>query len=924
MRFSNFLNSKKLFSRKLSSKELSSKKLFLPILLLFISLSLCFGSSRALATERDITKTVLPNGLTVILEQDHSAPVVSLQMWVRVGSADETNKISGIAHVFEHMLFKGTERRGVGDIPQEVDAAGGYINAYTSFDTTVYHLAVASRYFSKGLDILSDAIQNSAFDPVELEKELEVVKEEIRMGEDNPGRKLYKTIFSTAYDKHTYKRPVIGTNKSVGGLTRKVIVDFFSSWYIPGNMTLVIVGDFDKTEALEEVRESFKGFKAGKDLHKPRPVEPPQKGLKTIITPQTISQTKLALAFHIPELKHPDTYSVDVISSILSGGVNSRLYKRLKTKDELVHSISAYAMTPKDPGLFLITATLETENTDKAIAAIIDELTRLGAKGPTTRELEKSKLSLESDFVYARETMTGKARQLGYYETGSGDLEFEKKYVEGIKAVDASKVTETSKKYFTLDNMTVSVLVPESEKTLISKTAVIKTVKEAVASSQNRFDGQDDEVAEDITKVTLNNGITLLVKEDHSNSTVAFYGTFPGGLRYETPETNGIGNFMAGMLSRGTTLHTREALGREAEDMAGGVGGFSAKNSTGVSGKFLSKFFDKGLSMFAEVLTSPIFPEDEIEKLRKDTLAAIERDEDYMPGYTFKLMYKDLFADHPYAMPVKGTLKTVEAFKREDIVRHYESLIVPEKMILSVVGDVSTEYVIERITETFKDFQRSAGDEVELEPATRPQGIVETGDTKHKAQTNIAIAFLGPRITDKDVYAVNVLNEVLSAHGGRLFTELRDRQSLAYAVTSFARPGIEPGAFAVYIGCAPDKKDQAIAGIIEELEKVINEEITSEELGRAKSAIVGGYEMGLQRVSTQASGMATNELLGLGHDHYKRYPELINSVSAGDVQDAAKKYITLENYVISIVGPDGSEKGTNENKNKGNKNKGHH
>ena len=262
-------------------------------------------SSYASAQTKDIFKTKLDNGMTVILEENHSARVVAFQMFVRVGGADENEKEAGIAHVFEHMLFKGTEKRKVGQIAGEVEAAGGYINAYTSYDQTVYHLAVASRYFDTGLDIISDAIQHSSFDPNELKKELEVVLEELRMGEDDPGRKLYKNILSTAYTTHPYKRPVIGFIDTVKNFTREQILDFFRKWYIPNNMTLVVVGDFDKNQAMDAIKNGFKDFKAGPEPHQPRPVEPSQKEIKAIISADEIKEVHMGMAFHIPGLSHP-------------------------------------------------------------------------------------------------------------------------------------------------------------------------------------------------------------------------------------------------------------------------------------------------------------------------------------------------------------------------------------------------------------------------------------------------------------------------------------------------------------------------------------------------------------------------------------------------------------------------------------------
>ena len=212
-------------------------------------------------------RTCLSNGLTVLLQENHAAPVVAFQAWVGVGSADETPDEAGIAHVFEHMLFKGTERRGVGQIAQEIEAAGGDINAWTSFDQTVYHLVLAARYFDTGLDILADAVQRSSFDPVELERELKVVLEEIKQGEDSPSRTVTQSLFSSAFTKHPYRRPVIGWERTVKKLKRDKLLQFFRKWYVASNITLVVVGDFDSDTALAKIEKAWGGAKRGRILN---------------------------------------------------------------------------------------------------------------------------------------------------------------------------------------------------------------------------------------------------------------------------------------------------------------------------------------------------------------------------------------------------------------------------------------------------------------------------------------------------------------------------------------------------------------------------------------------------------------------------------------------------------------------------------
>ena len=852
-------------------------------------------------------KTVLGNGLTVILKENHSAPVVAYQMWVKVGSADEWIGEEGLSHVFEHMLFKGTAKRKVGEIAREIDAASGYINAYTSYDHTVYHLIVASRYQMKGLDILSDVVQHSAFDKKELARELNVVQEEILMGEDKPGRKIFKELMKNTFMNHPYGRPVIGTPESVASFTRSDIVRFFKKWYIPNNMTLVVTGDFNSQSLLKEIKKSFKDFKKKRDPHRKRPPEQPKKRPSVNIISASVAEARLAMAFHIPGLKDPDTHALDVTALILGQGASSRLNRKLKVDDQLVHSITAAAMTPKDPGAFYISSILKAENIVDATRNITTEITRLKTLGPTPDELRRAKLSLKSGFIYERETMEGRASQLGYYETMAEDLTFEDKYIEAVEEVTADDVKRVTDKYMNRKKVTIAVLMPEDWVDSIVPEWIEHAAMEGFeAVEESSLEKTTGEV---ITRHTLKNGATILVRERHSNPTVAIYATFPGGLRYETKETNGLSSIVSTLLTRGTRKRTREELAREVEGLAASVNGFSGKNSMGVSGKFLSSDFEKGFEIVGDIIMNPTFEDIEIKKVRSETLAAIKRAGDNLPRYTFKLLLSELFRSHPYGMPTYGTVESVSGFKRKDVVDFSRKVLVPDDMVLSIVGDIDTGFAIRKAEELFKEFT-SEPTRSPNPPEEKPQKTIRrTGEEKNKAQTNIAIGFLGTTVSKKDLYPLSILTQTLSGQGGRLFIRLRDELSLAYSVSAFSRAGVEPGFIGVYIGTSPEKKDDAVENIFIELKKVLTDGITADELERAKSSLIGEYEIGLQDVSSQAADIAINELLGLGYDYFRNYPDIIGSITREDVTRAARKYLTLDAYTISIVGPNGFNNG---------------
>ncbi|MFQ5354579.1 MAG: M16 family metallopeptidase, partial [Thermodesulfobacteriota bacterium] len=493
--------------------------LYIKALIALLLAALLLPAENSFAEDKTV-REVLPNGMVVLVQEAHNAPVAALQIFVRVGSADEDPERGGISHVFEHMLFKGTAKRKVGEMASLVESLGGNINAYTSFDNTVYHIVVPSRHFSTGLELLSDAVQNSAFDPDELDKELKVVLEEIRMNEDSPYRTLYKNIFAEAYKVHPYGRPVIGKSEVVEKFTREYILDVFKTFYRPENMVLVVTGDVSTEAVIKEAAQVFKDFKKGSAIRSKRPAEPPQQDVRASVTKQDINETYIGMAFHIPAMKNDDTYAIDAASSILSGGVSSRLYKALKIDTHLVHSISAYSMSLKEPGLFMVTAGLDSKNVTKAIKRIVLEIKKLGIEGPDSEELQRAKVSIAADFIYSRQTMEGRAGDLGYNETTAGDYTYSEKYLAAIKALTQGEVKDIISKYFTVKNTSVAIVMPQKEGSEVSEKTIRKTVRQAFREAERA--AKKIKKAPKTKKVTLENGMTLIVKNIPANPLVSF------------------------------------------------------------------------------------------------------------------------------------------------------------------------------------------------------------------------------------------------------------------------------------------------------------------------------------------------------------------------------------------------------------------
>jgi len=856
-----------------------------------------FEICTSLAQDR-LRQFTLDNGLKVILEENRNAPVVALQIWVSVGSGDEKDEEAGMCHFIEHMIFKGTERRKVREMAREIESMGGSINAYTSYDETVFYVTLASRFADAGLDVLADAIQHSTFDAVELEREREVILEEIRMGQDDPSRKLFQQTMAAVFEKHPYRRPIIGFEKTVRSIQRDQMVSFFKMWYVPERTTFVAVGDFDLQKMEWKVREAFESFKPSKKGFPSRHEEKGKREFRPVVSQGNFKETYLQIAVPIPSATHEDTPALDALSYILGGGEASRLVQKVKLEKGLVNSISASSFTPKDPGAFIVGATLPVENLEKALEAILEEIHDVGRNGATSEELNRVKVNVESELIYDRQTVQGQARKLGYYEVVTGDLRFEKEYMRRISLLQDEDMRRVVEKYF-WGPWVVSLLVP-SEKAENVKSIALSSLFEKAG---HREPAGETQGKPRVSKTVLANGIRLIVKENRSNPIVTLQASFLGGVRFEKEAQNGINHLISVMVTKGTERQGNLEIAKKVERMAGSLNGFSGYNSFGLTFTFLSGHFDDAFSLFAEVLQRPSFDAEEFEKRKRLTLAAIQQQEDDLDRMVFKLFRKTLYERHPYRMDTLGSKESVRNLTREDLKGYYSKMAVPGNMVLTVVGDIETKQVILATQKAFGSLKKG---DVSSPPIPREPPAPHTRRSEqyqNKEQAHFVVGFLGTTFRDQDHYALAVLDAALSGQGGRLFYEFRDKESLAYALAFMASSNLDPGFIGVYMGTRPDKLDTAIQAVLRELRKVKEEGLTEDEVERAKQYLIGTFEIGLQTNGAQASTMSLDELYGIGFDYHQKYPEEIQKVKKEDVHRVAQKYFALDAYSLAIIRP---------------------
>ncbi len=875
---------------------------------MLISLAFLFAvpfSSWARELFPGLQKVTFPNGLTAVVKESHRAPVVSVQVWVKAGSIYETDEEAGITHLIEHMIFKGTTKRGPGEMAREIESIGGTINAYTSLDYTVYHCTVPRQFLDTALDILSDALFHSTFDKNELEREKKVVLEEIRMREDRPSTRLSRLLMSTSYKVFPYRRPVIGFPETVRSFSRDDILNYMKRRYRPTHMAVIVVGDVDGTRTMARLKESFGVSEKMPPVNPEFPKEPAQKQPRISWQAMDTEEGYLALTFSgLPDFNSEDTPALDVLAALLGNGESSRLVQSLKNRLQLVHQINALAFTPSGPGLFEITATLNPTNTNEVISQILQEIFRLQNEEVLEEELERAKIQVETGFVYGQETMEGEAQKLGLFQIMTNDPYREKRYLEQIREVTSQDIQRLARKYFRRKNINVSMVLPEGQAFELTEKDILIMAQEAELQAQGIEGFDAASLVHPIKRTVLSNGLTVLIQEAPEVPTVAIRLVFPGGVRYETKELNGIFKYLSAAWTKGTSTHSAQGLAQLIEGMGGSISGFSGQNTFGLQARFLSQNLEKGLTLFAELILSPIFPTDEVEKLRPILLAQLKRQEDYLPGVAFREFRRLLFSPHPYGMNPLGTPETLQKISAEDIRRLYQEFALPDRGVLAVVGDVNTEEILSGLETLLGGWTSDSENVLPSLPAPNPlESPKFLTLNREKQQVHIVLGFPGTTFNDAERYPLDVLNAVLAGQGGRLFMNLRDKESLAYAVTSVNGLGLDYGSFAFYIACAPEKRKKAIKELWNEIYKIINRPVSKEELERAKKWLVGTYEIGLQTHGAQAMDMALNELYGLGFNFSTRYVQEIDKVTAEQVLEAARKFLDPDAYILVQVGP---------------------
>jgi len=836
------------------------------------------------AVPAGVKLTTLENGLAIIVREDHSAPVVSAQAWCMAGSIHEGKWLgAGLSHVLEHMLFKGTTTRPGSRIDQQVQEAGGYMNAFTSFDRTVYHIDVPNTGTQVAIDILCDIMQNATLPAEELEKEKQVIVREMDMNVDDPVRRASRRLFETAYTKSPYRLTVIGYPDIFHAVAPQDIREYYQEKYAPNNVFYVVTGDVSEPEVVSQIRQAYAKGRARPLPPMVLPDEPRQTAPREVIEEAPIELGHFHFAWHIPELRHPDVPILDVLAAVLGHGRSSRLYQAVRERKGLVSSIDAWTYSPGNPGLLGLSAAAESGKFEAARDAMLEEIERVKSELIPPAELNKALKQFLAGTLAIRKTMQGQAQDIGGSWLAANDLNFSERYLAAVKRVTPADIQRAARQYLTAENRTIYALLPAG------------TAPKPSFSQQTVSENP-------IQKFDFPNGLRLLVKEDHRLPFVEIRAAFKGGVLVETLETNGLTQLTGRMLLKGTRTRSAEQIVTEIESVGGSIDSYGGNNSFGLNVEVMRDDFTTALDLLRDVLLEPTFPVDELEREREVQLAGIRSQKDQLLPSVFKKARRALFGAAGYGLDTLGTEESVEKLAAADLKAFHQEFTVPNNCVLSIFGDIEAPSVRNAVEKALGGWQAGGpfpGASVGF-PLNSVKRVTEMHDKK---QAVMVIGFRGTTVVDQDRYALELIQESCSDLGSRLFLRIREQLGLAYYVGAQNFVGLLPGYFAFYVGTAPEQTELVEQELLKEAELLREEGLTQQELSRSKAKIIGQKKIARQDLGGLALATALDELYGLGFRHLDTEDARYESVTLSQIKAVAQKYLRPDALVIATLKP---------------------
>ncbi|MEM7790851.1 MAG: pitrilysin family protein [Verrucomicrobiota bacterium] len=834
--------------------------------------------------ESSIERSLLPNGLTLLHRSDFSSEVVSVQVWVKTGSIHEGDLIgSGLSHYLEHLLFKGTSRREGKSISREVHAMGGSINAYTSFDRTVYYIDAPSSAFAQVIDVLEDIVLHSTLPEEEVERERDVILREIDMGLDDPDSRLNQALFRNTFRSHPSREPVIGHRELFERVTREELHAYYKARYVPNNMVVSIAGAISHEACLREVEKTFGKVPRGRLAPVIIPSEPEQLAPRKESIVGDYNIFRGGLAFKVPNLSHEDSPKLDALAHALGGGESALLWKELRNRLNLVHYISCRNWNPGAHGLFWISYLCDPQNAAAVEEAIYDLIERVKSEGFADADVEKARRQALSAEINGRKTMSGQASRQGLIEVVVGDIRYTERYLKYLGQVRPGDLQEVASKYLVEKGRTSVSLGPEDP-------------------DQVDHDDSSKKTVPAFEQVNLDNGARLLLQPDDGLPKVHLRCVMRGGPKFELDGQRGISELVAELLTKDNARRSADEVARLVEGIGGSFSATGGNNTVNLALEVLPGDLSIAVELLSDALLQPTFEQGTFETERESQIAGLREEEDEILDFGFKRLRAAYYGKDAFAIGASGSIADLESLSREDIVAHYARLVTAPNIVLSVCGDFERDSIVDALKPLLESLP--AHELIQPEGGIHSEDLpLELKEAMDREQAVVLRAYPSAGIKDEDYVTSEMLNELFSGMSSRLFERVREDKGMAYYVGSTRVLGLDSGMFAFYAGTHPGQALEVMQEIDAEIERVRAAEVTIEEIERSRTCLKAARPMSRQTIGARAMHAAIQCIYGLPLNDDAEHDAKLDRIDAKTLADYVDRYFRPEKSISLFVGP---------------------
>lgn len=825
------------------------------------------------------TIETLPNGLSLILDPDPAAPVVSAQIWVETGSIHEDAHLgSGISHFLEHMVFKGTRSFDGDALAGVVQAAGGHWNAYTSFDRTVYYIDGPSDSLPVFLQVLTDLVFFPLLPESEFEREKDVIRREIDMGLDDPDNVASRLLFATAFAHDPRRHPVIGHKHLFGGLEHSDLTGYHRARYTPDRCFAVVSGDFDA----DEVRNSIAALTAdclpggGRDplVEKDSPQIGPRRARETFAVPTS----RISMAWKSPALDHPDAPAFDVLAAILGRGRASRLQRNLREEQELALEISAFSWTgPGREGLLAASAEAEPTKRDALVQAILQEIAAISS-APLDDDLAKAKRQIAASQFRTLTTASGRASDLGSNWHEARDLDFTRRYLASIQAVTADDIRRAAAT-LSDNRLTLTILDPTD------------AAPPARAANKAR-------VREEIATHTLPNGLQIALIPDHRVPLIHFQAAIGSGLPAESAATNGINQLLAATLPQGTRTRSAQELAVTLESLGASVSATGGNNVLLVQAAGLAQDAPTIADVFAEIIVAPSLPADAIGREKASQLASLEEALQDPLHTGFRVLRQQAFGGRGYGLDALGTAASLAALDRDALVAHHARHFTAANTALAITGDFEPAAMLAMLTHHFAAMPTGVR---WVAPASEWTGGTDVRQHLPKKQAILAIGFPGTDVSNPDRHALAMLQAFSSDMAGPLFVRIREELGLAYQVGGTQFLGYDSGLFTFYVATSPEQVELARQELLSEIAKIAADGIPDDAFVRVRSTVLSGLAIQQQSPGAVGRQVALDVLFGHAADEHRHLADTYKALVPAQIAAVAQRVFSAPPTIVTVL-----------------------